>query len=80
MPTNIGNPTEMTIKQFGEAVLRITGAKSKFVFHPLPQDDPKVRRPDITKARRVLGWEPKIALDEGLRRTADYFRTRVQRG
>ena len=77
MPVNIGNPTEMTIKQFGEAVLRCTGAQSKFVYHPLPQDDPKVRKPDISKARRVLGWEPKIDLEEGLRRTAAYFRARV---
>ncbi|MCC6782859.1 MAG: SDR family oxidoreductase [Planctomycetes bacterium] len=80
MPVNIGNPNEMTIRQFGDAVLKVTGGKSKFVFHPLPQDDPKVRKPDISKARRVLGgWEPKIGLDEGLRRTAEYFRGRVQK-
>ncbi|MGE0141746.1 MAG: UDP-glucuronic acid decarboxylase family protein [Planctomycetota bacterium] len=79
MPCNIGNPREMTIRQFGEAVLQITGAKSKFVFHPLPQDDPKVRKPDISKARRILGWEPKIDLEEGLRRTAEYFRGRIQK-
>lgn len=77
MPTNLGNPREMTIKQFGEEVLKVTGGKSKFVFHPLPEDDPKVRKPDISKAIRVLGWEPTIDLEEGLRRTAAYFRTRV---
>jgi dTDP-glucose 4,6-dehydratase len=74
-PTNIGNPREMTIRQFGEAILELTGSKSRFVEKPLPEDDPKVRQPDISKARRVLGgWEPKVSLEEGLRRTHDYFR------
>ena len=77
MPVNIGNPAEMTIKQFGEAILRLTGSSSKFTFKPLPQDDPKVRRPDIGRAREILGWEPKVVLDEGLERTIRYFRTKV---
>ncbi|MFA6958027.1 MAG: UDP-glucuronic acid decarboxylase family protein [Thermoanaerobaculia bacterium] len=77
-PTNIGNPSEMTIVQFAEAIKRITGSKSEIVFKPLPIDDPKIRRPDISKAQRVLdGWEPKVSLDEGLTRTIDYFRDRI---
>ncbi len=78
-PTNVGNPAEMTIRQFGEAILKITGSNSKFIEKPLPVDDPKVRQPDITKARRVLdGWEPKVPLDEGLVTTMEYFRSRIQ--
>jgi dTDP-glucose 4,6-dehydratase len=77
-PTNIGNPSEMTILQFAEKVRELTGSKSEIVFKPLPEDDPKVRQPDISKARRVLGWEPKVALDEGLQRTFEYFQARVQ--
>jgi dTDP-glucose 4,6-dehydratase len=78
LPVNIGNPTEMTIRQFGDAVLESTGSRSKFVEKPLPVDDPKVRRPDISKARRVLGgWEPKVDLKEGLRRTTEYFRKKL---
>ena len=77
-PVNLGNPREMTIKQFGEAVLAAVGSKSKFAFKPLPVDDPKVRRPDISKAQRVLdGWEPKVVLEDGLQRTADYFKRRL---
>ena len=77
-PVNIGNPREMTILQFGEAVQKATGAKVPIDFRPLPVDDPKVRRPDIGKARRVLGgWEPKIPLEEGLRRTTEYFRGKI---
>jgi dTDP-glucose 4,6-dehydratase len=77
-PTNIGNPSEMTIVEFAEAIKRITGSKSEIVFKPLPIDDPKIRRPDISKARRVLdGWEPKVSLDEGLTRTIEYFRGRI---
>ena len=79
-PVNLGNPREMTILQFGEAVLKATGARSRFVFKPLPVDDPKVRRPDISKARRVLGWEPKVDLEQGLARTAEYFRRRLGQG
>jgi dTDP-glucose 4,6-dehydratase len=78
MPVNIGNPREMTMLQFGEAVLKAVGSKSKFVFKPLPVDDPKQRKPDITKAKRVLGgWEPKVTLEEGLVRTAEYFKKRL---
>jgi len=77
MPTNVGNPKEMTILQFAEKVLELTGSKSRIDFRPLPQDDPKVRQPDIGKARRLLGWEPRIELEEGLRRTLEYFRERM---
>jgi dTDP-glucose 4,6-dehydratase len=81
LPVNIGNPREMTIKQFGEAVLAATGSKSGFCYKPLPVDDPKVRRPDISKARAVLGgWEPKVALEAGLARTVEYFRRRLSPG
>jgi dTDP-glucose 4,6-dehydratase len=76
-PVNIGNPREMTILEFGQAVLKAVGGRSKFAFHPLPVDDPKQRRPDIAKARRVLGWEPKVALEEGLERTARYFKRKL---
>ncbi|MBI1852229.1 MAG: SDR family oxidoreductase, partial [Planctomycetes bacterium] len=75
-PVNIGNPNEMTILEFAKRILALTGSKSRIVFKPLPVDDPKVRQPDITKARRVLGWEPKVSLDEGLKKTLDYFRPR----
>jgi dTDP-glucose 4,6-dehydratase len=76
-PTNIGNPNEMTIRQFGEAILALTGSKSKFVERPLPEDDPKVRQPDISKAKALLGWEPQVSLDDGLRRTCEYFRGKL---
>ncbi len=76
-PTNVGNPDEITILQFAEEVLKLTGSKSKIAYKPLPQDDPKVRQPDITKARKVLGWEPKIDRSEGLKLTLDYFKKRV---
>lgn len=77
-PVNIGNPREMTIKQFGEEIIRITGTKSQMEFKPLPVDDPKVRQPDITRAKKVLGWEPRVEFDEGIRKTIDYFRTRLE--
>ena len=73
-PVNTGNPREMTILEFAEVILEITGGDSEIAFQPLPVDDPKIRQPDITRAREVLGWEPKIALDEGLRHTVAYFR------
>src|ERR1051326_8148852 len=73
MPTNVGNPSEMTILQFAQKVLELTGSRSRIDFRPLPQDDPKVRQPDISKARKLLGWEPRVPLDEGLRRTLGYF-------
>jgi dTDP-glucose 4,6-dehydratase len=73
LPVNIGNPNEFTILECAQLVLRVTGSKSKIGYEPLPQDDPKQRRPDITKARTLLGWEPKIQLEEGLRLSLDYF-------
>ena len=73
-PVNIGNPHEITIRQFAEAVIRLTGSRSRIVEKPLPVDDPKVRQPDITRARAVLGWEPKVGLEEGLSKTLAYFR------
>ncbi len=76
-PVNIGNPREMTIKEFGEEIIRITGTKSELEFKPLPVDDPKVRQPDITRARTILGWEPKVDFDEGIRKTIEYFRGEV---
>ena len=76
-PVNIGNPREMTIKQFAEEIIRITGTASKIEHRPLPVDDPKVRQPDITRARSVLQWEPRVDFDEGIRKTIDYFRARV---
>ncbi len=76
-PVNIGNPREMTIKQFGEEIIRITGTASQLEFKPLPEDDPKVRQPDITRARTILGWEPKVDFDEGIRRTIEYFRGQI---
>jgi dTDP-glucose 4,6-dehydratase len=77
-PVNIGNPVEMTIKQIAETIIRMTGATSRIIYKPLPTDDPKQRRPDITRARTLLGWEPKVQLEEGLVKTIDYFRTKVK--
>ncbi len=77
MPVNIGNPTEFTILECAEAVLEVTGSSSTLVYAPLPQDDPTRRRPEITRARTILGWEPKISLREGLRLSLDFFRERV---
>jgi dTDP-glucose 4,6-dehydratase len=77
-PVNIGNPVEMTIKEIAETIIRMTGSTSKVVYRPLPTDDPKQRRPDITRARTLLGWEPKVQLEEGLIKTIEYFRTKVK--
>jgi dTDP-glucose 4,6-dehydratase len=77
MPVNIGNPNEFTIRQCAQAVLEVTGSKSKLCFEPLPVDDPTRRRPDITRARTLLGWEPKIELKEGLSRSLDFFRSQL---
>jgi dTDP-glucose 4,6-dehydratase len=74
-PTNIGNPNEMTVLQFAQEIKRLTGTSAPIEFRPLPEDDPKVRRPDIARASALLGWEPRIPLAEGLKRTIDYFRT-----
>ena len=76
-PVNIGNPHEITILEFAERVRRLVGATTPIVFRPLPQDDPKQRCPDITKARRILHWEPKVNLEEGLKLTYEYFRQKV---
>lgn len=73
-PVNIGNPSEITIMQFAEEIIKLTGSKSKVCFKPLPVDDPKVRQPDITRARNILGWEPKVGREEGLKITIDYFK------
>jgi dTDP-glucose 4,6-dehydratase len=78
-PTNIGNPHEFTVRQLAERVLALTGSKSKIVERPLPVDDPQVRQPDIARARAELDWEPQVALDDGLRRTIEYFRGVVAR-
>jgi dTDP-glucose 4,6-dehydratase len=77
-PTNVGNPNEFTVRELAEEVLRQTGSASVLEFRPLPEDDPQVRRPDITVARSVLGWEPAVPLVEGLRRTIPHFRTLVE--
>jgi dTDP-glucose 4,6-dehydratase len=76
-PVNVGNPREMTIRELAEKIVALTGSKSRIVEKPLPVDDPKVRQPDITRARTLLGWEPKVPLDEGLERTIAYFRTKL---
>jgi dTDP-glucose 4,6-dehydratase len=73
-PVNLGNPVELTILEFAERIRRLMGAELPIVFEPLPQDDPQKRRPDITKAKKVLGWEPKVNLEDGLRETVEYFR------
>lgn len=75
MPVNIGNPDEITIKQFGEEIIKLTGTSQKLVLRDLPVDDPKQRRPDITKAREILGWEPKVSRAEGLKITYEYFKS-----
>jgi dTDP-glucose 4,6-dehydratase len=76
-PVNIGNPHEMTIEEIARMIIKLTGSKSKIVYRPLPEDDPKVRQPDITRARTLLGWEPKVGLEEGLTKTLEYFRKKV---
>ena len=76
-PVNIGNPHELTITQIAETIIRMTGSSSRLVYRPLPEDDPKVRRPDITRARTLLGWGPQGSLEDGLTRTIEYFRTKV---
>jgi len=73
-PVNIGNPREMTIKQFAGEIIRIIGAKSTIDYKPLPEDDPKVRQPDISRAKKILGWEPKVEFEEGIKKTIEYFR------
>jgi dTDP-glucose 4,6-dehydratase len=75
LPINIGNPSEITIKDFAEEIIKLTGTNQKVVYKDLPQDDPKQRQPDITKAKELLGWEPKVTREEGLKITYDYFRS-----
>jgi dTDP-glucose 4,6-dehydratase len=77
-PVNLGNPSEVTILEFAQEILRLSGSRSAIEYKPLPQDDPKVRKPDIGRARKLLGWEPKIDRHEGLRRTLEYFRGKVR--
>jgi dTDP-glucose 4,6-dehydratase len=77
LPVNIGNPNEWTILDCANAVLRITGSKSKVIFKPLPVDDPMQRQPDILRAKQLLGWEPKIDLESGLKLSLEYFRSRL---
>jgi dTDP-glucose 4,6-dehydratase len=74
-PVNIGNPDEITIRQFGEEIIKLTGTQQPLISLPLPVDDPKQRRPDITKARSLLNWEPKVSRSEGLKITLDYFKS-----
>jgi dTDP-glucose 4,6-dehydratase len=78
MPVNIGNPSEITIKEFAEEICKLTGAELKIEYQPLPTDDPQQRQPDITKAKDILGWEPKVDRAEGLRRTLEYFKDKIQ--
>ncbi len=77
LPVNIGNPQELTVLEIAEKVIRLTGSSSGIIHEPLPEDDPKVRRPDITRAGRLLDWAPRIPLEEGLRRTIEYFRSKL---
>jgi dTDP-glucose 4,6-dehydratase len=80
LPVNIGNPHEMTVLEFAKTIIKITGSKSEIVYRPLPQDDPQVRQPDINRAKSILGWEPKVGLEEGLRLTVEYFRQKLAQG
>jgi dTDP-glucose 4,6-dehydratase len=80
-PVNIGNPAEMTILQFAEKIIELSGSSSSIDYRPLPEDDPKVRQPDITKAKRVLdNWGPKVSLEDGLRSTIAYFKQKLEMG
>jgi nucleoside-diphosphate-sugar epimerase len=74
---NIGNPREMTIAEIAQTIVRMTGSSSRLVYRDLPEDDPKVRQPDITRARTLLHWEPKVELQQGLEHTIEYFRSKV---
>jgi dTDP-glucose 4,6-dehydratase len=75
MPINIGNPDEISLKDFAEEIIALTGTKQKIIYKPLPVDDPKQRKPDITRAREILGWQPKVNRKDGLKITYDYFRS-----
>ena len=76
-PVNLGNPHEMTVLEFAQEIIRLTGSRSKIVFKPLPLDDPKQRRPDITRAKKLLNWQPKVSLVTGLDKTIAYFRKKI---
>jgi dTDP-glucose 4,6-dehydratase len=76
-PINIGNPIELTVKEIADKIISLTGSKSEFVYLPLPEDDPKLRCPDITKAKNLLGWSPKVTPDEGLIKTIEWFRKSI---
>jgi dTDP-glucose 4,6-dehydratase len=78
LPVNIGNPREMTVLEFAETIIALTGSTSKIDYKPLPEDDPQVRQPDITKAKKILNWEPKVTLEDGLVKTIEYFRARLK--
>jgi dTDP-glucose 4,6-dehydratase len=77
LPVNIGNPTELTVLQFAKEIIRLTNSRSKIIYKPLPQDDPKQRKPDITRAKKLLGWQPQIQLEAGLKRTVEFFTHKV---
>ena len=76
-PVNIGNPNEMTLLEMAEKILQVTGSQSKIIFEPLPTDDPKIRQPNIARARKLLNWEPQVDLDQGLRATSEYFKNQL---
>ena len=76
-PVNVGNPHELSVLEFAETILRLTDSRSKIIFQPLPVDDPKVRQPDISVARQILGWEPRVSLEDGLDKTIAYFRKKL---
>ncbi|MBC7904215.1 MAG: SDR family NAD-dependent epimerase/dehydratase, partial [Gemmatimonadaceae bacterium] len=75
MPVNVGNPDEISLKEFAEEIIKLTGTEQKIVYKPLPVDDPKQRKPDISKARQLLGWEPKVKRAEGVKVTYEYFKS-----
>jgi len=77
-PVNIGNPQEMTMLEFADRIIKLTGSQSKIIFKPLPQDDPKQRQPDITRARTLLKWEPVVKLEDGLKRTIAWYETNAK--
>ena len=78
LPVNIGNPHEMSVLEFAKKIIELTGSKSQIIFKPLPEDDPQVRQPDISKAKAILGWEPKVRLEEGLIKTIEYFQSKMK--
>jgi nucleoside-diphosphate-sugar epimerase len=77
LPVNLGNPLELTMLEFAERISRLVGTKAQIVHQPLPSDDPKRRQPNIAKAKKALDWEPKVSLEDGLRETVEYFRSRL---